>query len=88
MSAALAAEGLNTFYGKSHILARRQPCLTMVMSSIRDLPVSWQPMRRGSSRLLAPAPKNGNSRTKTANACRLELSLSFWDRARTWRTFR
>ena len=63
-------------------------CSTMATSSIRDLPMSWQPMRRGSSRLPAQAPRNGNSRAKAANTCQLEFSLSSWDRARTWRTFR
>src|SRR6516225_4186705 len=51
-------------------------CSTMATSSIRDLPVSWQPMRRGSSRLLAPALKNGNNRAEAANTFQLELSLS------------
>src|SRR4029077_4319673 len=51
-------------------------CSTMATSSIRDLRVSWQPMRRGSSRLPAPAPRNGNSRAEAANAYRLEFSSS------------
>src|SRR5690348_17710176 len=40
-------------------------CSTMATWSIRDLRVSSQPMKRGSSRWPAPAPRSGSSLAKT-----------------------